>query len=261
LGHPRGHREGAAPTRAHTSRGQAPDGPHAPAGGVLSADDHAELAEQVARIVHELRSPLATAIQAVEFMADRPDEPPDPTILGVARRQLGVGLRRVEQLLLLLRSDSGRDDITTVPRQLRELVLGVTGEHVGSEGGTVIHVDVDPSLWVEVDPDAFVHVLENLLHNATRYAPPRTPVSVTSERRGARTLLRVTDQGPGIDPAIFDRVFEPFTRGIGGGAGLGLTIVRHFVEAHGGQVWVEIDPHAEGTSLVVAMPAIEPPAG
>jgi signal transduction histidine kinase len=270
LGHRRGDHEGTTPTRAHTGGKQAPTDRTAPARGVhpggdraegvLSGGDHAELAEQVARIVHELRSPLATAIQAVGFIAERPEEPPDPTILRVARRQLGVGLRRVEQLLLLLRSDSGRVDLTPEPRRLRELVLGVTREHLGPESGTAVQVDVDPSLWVEVDPDAFVHVLENLVHNATRYAPPDTAVTITSERRGPQTLLRVADRGPGIDPAIFDRVFEPFTRGIGGGAGLGLTIVRHFVEAHGGQVWVEIDPNAEGASLVVTLPAFEPPA-
>jgi signal transduction histidine kinase len=260
LGHARGDHERATPTRARGDAAEVVRGPAAPAGGVLSGGDQAELAEQVARIVHELRSPLATAIQAVAFIGERPEEPPDPTILGVARRQLGVGLRRVEQLLLLLRSDSGRVDITPVPRQLRQLVLEVTDGYLGSEGRAAVHVDVEPSLWVEVDPDAFVHVVENLVHNAMRYAPPKTPVSVTSERRGGRALLRVSDRGPGIDPAIFDRVFEPFTRGIGGGAGLGLTIVRHFVEAHGGEVWVEIDPQAEGTSLVVALPAIEPPA-
>jgi signal transduction histidine kinase len=82
---------------------------------------------------------------------------------------------------------------------------------------------------------------------------------VSAEARDARVLLRVSDEGPGIDPEVFDQVFEPFARGSGGGAGLGLTIVRHLVEAHGGEVWIEIDPNARGTSLVVALPSAETP--
>jgi signal transduction histidine kinase len=227
--------------------------------GLLAGTEGAGLAERVARIVHELRGPLASAAQAVAFIDSRRDEPPDPTILGVARRQLDVGLRRVEQLLVLLRGDVGRTHVAPVLRQLRELVLEVTEEHLAGDLEQ-LQIDIDPSLWVDVDPGAFVHVLENLVRNATRYAPEGTSVSVAAEVRGERVLLRVSDEGPGIDPNVFDQVFEPFARGAGGGAGLGLTIVRHLVEAHGGEVWIEIDPSARGTCLVVALPPAEPPA-
>jgi signal transduction histidine kinase len=244
-------------THADERTGAGPEkGPPAP--GVLVGAEGVELVEQVARIVHELRSPLAGAAQAVAFIDSRRDEPPDPTLLGVARRQLDVGLRRVEQLLMLLRGDAGRTHIAPVPRQLRTLVREVAEEHLTLDRD-LLQIDVDPRLWVHVDPAAFVHVLENLVRNATRYAPEGTPVSVSAEARDARVLLRVSDEGPGIDPEVFDQVFEPFARGSGGGAGLGLTIVRHLVEAHGGEVWIEIDPNARGTSLVVALPSAETP--
>ena len=240
-----------------TGNGSSSESPAVRPSGLLSGDDTA-LAEQMARIVHELRSPLANAAQAVEYLELTADQPPDPTVLQVARRQLDSGLRRVEQLLLLLRDEAGRGRLEPSHHRLRDLVVVVTDDHDLAEAAPRLHVDIDPELWVAVDPNAFTHILENLIHNATRHSPKDTAVRVLAEARGAEVLLRVIDGGPGIDPALLDHAFEPFTRGAGGGAGLGLTIVRHLVEAHDGRVWIEIDPEATGTCLVVALPTVEP---
>jgi signal transduction histidine kinase len=228
--------------------------------GLLSGDD-TTLAEQVARIVHELRSPLASAAQAVDHLERTGDQPPDPTVLGVARRQLDAGLRRVEQLLMLLRDDAGRGEIAPEPHRLRDLVLQVTEERHLTVPQPRLRVDVASSLWVTVDANAFVHVLENLVGNAVRHAPEDTAVTVVAQAADGEVLLRVIDEGPGIDPDIVDRAFEPFTRGAEGGAGLGLTIVRHVVAAHGGRVWVEVDPDSVGTHVVVALPDVDAPGG
>jgi signal transduction histidine kinase len=215
--------------------------------------DTADLAEQMALVVHELRSPLAAIAQVVDLLERTADQPPDPSLLNVARRQAEAGLRRVQQLLVLLRADAGRDTMVPVPQDLRSLVLELTEQQRMTDTHDLI-LEIDPHLRVEVDREAFAHVLENLLANASRHAPPGSAIVVAAQPRGDEVLVRVVDQGPGIDEDLHEEVFEPFTRGAEGGAGLGLTIVRHMVEAHGGRVWVGLDPELTGTSLVVALP-------
>jgi len=85
-------------------------------------------------------------------------------------------------------------------------------------------------------------VLINLLENATKYTPAGSPIEISARKRGAEVEIEVADRGPGVDPRDAERVFEKFYRareGEGGGVGLGLTICRGIVAAHGGRIWVE----------------------
>jgi signal transduction histidine kinase len=117
-----------------------------------------------------------------------------------------------------------------------------------------VEVEVDPDLEVVVDRAAFEHVVDNLVSNAVRHAPAGSSVQVRAEPRGSEVWMEVADEGPGIAPELRDEVFEPFVRGQQGGAGLGLTIVRSFVEAHGGRVWIE-EGRPRGTRVLVALPS------
>lgn len=209
--------------------------------------------EQVARIVHELRSPLAATLQAIDLLAHTPDLPPDPTLLGIARRQLTSGLRRVEQLLVLLRGEGDHGPAAPEPHQLHRLVTEAVASRPDPEEGTTLEVEVDPELVVAVDRFAFEQILDNLLTNALRHAPAGSVVRIGSEPHPDEVWLDVTDHGPGIDPAVIATVFEPFVRGTGGGAGLGLAIVRQLVESQRGRVWIE-ESRTRGTRVVVALP-------
>jgi two-component system sensor histidine kinase KdpD len=84
-------------------------------------------------------------------------------------------------------------------------------------------------------------VITNLLENALRYAPPAQPVRVTIRNVDGSARVVVADGGPGIPPEDLERVFEKFRRGDarGRGVGLGLTICRAMVEAHGGRIWAQ----------------------
>jgi len=118
-------------------------------------------------------------------------------------------------------------------------------------------VDIQPGAEVVMaDPDRIDLALTNLVANAVRHGPPGRPVVVRAMRAGAGVRIEVHDEGPGIALEHQPRLFEKFYRVPGsapGGAGLGLSIVRDVVEAHGGKVGVKSAPGA-GTLFWVELP-------
>jgi two-component system, OmpR family, sensor histidine kinase KdpD len=95
-----------------------------------------------------------------------------------------------------------------------------------------------------VDTTLICRVLTNLVQNAIRYSPKGSPVTICATRAGPGTVeVSVTDQGPGVSPGRRDEIFTLFARRADdAGAGLGLTIAKTFVEAHGQHIWVEDAP-------------------
>lgn len=119
---------------------------------------------------------------------------------------------------------------------------------------------IDPSLagvWLEADPHRLSQVLGNLVDNAARHAGNEGHVVLTAAAVPGGIRIEVADDGPGIDPADLPRIFEPFYRGQEAarsrGAGLGLSIVRALVEAHGGRVGVA-SASGKGTRLWFVLP-------
>ncbi len=112
------------------------------------------------------------------------------------------------------------------------------------------------------DPDRIAQVLDNLLDNAIRYSPPGETVTVTITREADQVACRVSDAGPGIPPEHLPLIFERFYRvspGRGredGGSGLGLSIVRSLVLAHGGRISAS-SHEGEGTTVAFWLPAAE----
>jgi two-component system, OmpR family, sensor histidine kinase KdpD len=110
---------------------------------------------------------------------------------------------------------------------------------------------------IPADPVQLDQVLTNLLENAARHSPVGGTVQVSVGRDDGAVQLRVVDQGPGIDPADREKVFEPFYRGREDperpGSGLGLAIARAIVTAHGGQIWIE-GGAAGGAAVVLELP-------
>jgi len=104
-------------------------------------------------------------------------------------------------------------------------------------------------------------VFSNLIENAVKFSPAGTPVHVSASAAGERVTVRVSDEGRGIPPTARPHVFEPFFRIRGGqaGSGLGLTIVKGFVEANGGRIRLDSRPGA-GTSFAVSFPLVPQPA-
>lgn len=220
----------------------------------------------VASVSHELRAPLAS----VRLLADNLEQ---ERVTEAERRQatlrlIGRECRRlgtlVDNVLDLSRIERGRRRIEREPADVLALVREAVGwAGVGAEDRRV-EVRFEPGSipegWVAtVDGAALQQVLTNLLDNAVKHAPRGTVVSVGLEVEPAAFRLTVTDAGPGVPEAERKRVFEAFHR-LGNemrreqpGVGIGLAIVKHLVEAHGGRVWVEaVEP--TGARFVVRLP-------
>jgi two-component system, OmpR family, sensor histidine kinase KdpD len=96
---------------------------------------------------------------------------------------------------------------------------------------------------IPLDPLLIERVFANLLDNAIKYTPQGTPLDLSAKIKGEALLVEVADRGPGISPGDEERIFEKFVRtSEGGGIGLGLTISRAIIEAHGGRIWAENRP-------------------
>jgi len=220
----------------------------------------------VANVSHELRTPLTAIKGYTEALADATPEQSRAFLDVIARHTLRME-RLVRDLLRLARIEAGHDTVDRVPCAIDRVVTAVETDLAGLLAAKRVTVeraiDADAAI-VDADPAKLQDVLRNLIENAVNYSPDGGRVSVSSTRSGARLLLRVADEGPGIPPADLDRVFERFYRvdkartregHEPGGTGLGLSIVRHLIGLHGGTVQVaNRAPH--GAVFTVDLPAL-----
>jgi signal transduction histidine kinase len=218
----------------------------------------------LADLAHELRTPLATLEGYVEGLADGVVAP-DQDAWTVLQSEL-VRLRRlVEDLETLSRAEERQLDLRPGPVDPGGLVTRAVraAEPAYKAKGVALQASIDPLLpLVSVDPDRLGEVLGNLLGNALRHTPPGGRVQVSAHEDGDQVELSVTDSGEGIPPELLERVFERFFRvdaartRDGGGSGLGLTISRAIVEAHGGRLWADSAGYGRGARFVVRLPTI-----
>jgi signal transduction histidine kinase len=219
----------------------------------------------VSDTAHELRSPIASIRAQLEVALDHPDgQDWESTARDVHADVLRLA-RLAEDLLLLARLD----ERAGTPRRgaaldLAELSTSVVARYAGARVPVVCPECTDPCL-VSGDWDALDRLLVNLIDNAVRYA--KSGVTVTVGRDEARAVLAVADDGPGIPDADLERAFDRFARlddarsrdgDEGGGAGLGLAIVRATAQAYGGTAHLEsATPAASppGLRAVVRLPS------
>ncbi|MBU0702240.1 MAG: HAMP domain-containing protein, partial [Chloroflexi bacterium] len=216
---------------------------------------------QTADVAHELRTPLTVIQGALEAMLDGV-YPTDRENLQAALTQTHTLSRLVEDLRLLALADAGQLRLYTVPLDLRTLLREITDAHqIQSQSqGVALSLEMPPTLpLVQADRDRLVQVLGNLLSNALRYVPRGGEITVRATEQRQEVIVAVADDGPGIPPDDLPHLFERFWRGdrtrrrATGGSGLGLTIARSLVEAHGGRIWVE-SVEGEGSTFAFALP-------
>ena len=215
--------------------------------------------ELLANVSHELRSPLARIQVALELAREAG---------GAARplAEIAADAAELDHLVddclaasrLELRPDSVRPVRVTVAELIAEarrraLGAGLDPARLALE----VEKDLPDAL---ADPELCGHALQNLLDNAKKHTPEGTPLALGARREGDRLRLHVGDRGPGLPAEELPRLFEPFyrpdasrSRAQGGGAGLGLSLVRRIAELHGGEPSVQSTP-GEGSTFSFTVP-------
>jgi PAS domain S-box-containing protein len=224
--------------------------------------------EFLAMLGHELRNPLGTLTNAMALLDDSLRAEGDRHVLAVVRRQTEQLTRLVDDLLDMSRLTSGKIRLQPEPvdlhavgrRCLEALAHGgrSADHHVALEGGPAC---------CEGDPARLEQIVGNLLDNALKYTPRGGRVVVWTGQAGDAAVLRVRDTGKGIDPGLLPRVFDFFVQEpqaldrARGGLGLGLGVVKHLVELHGGSVSAHSAGVDQGSEFTVRFKAVAPPSG
>ncbi len=218
---------------------------------------------QTADVAHELRTPLTVIQGALEAMLDGV-YPTDRENLQAALAQTHTLSRLVEDLRLLALADAGQLRLHTSPLDLGPFLREMIETHRvrAQERGVGLALEMPSSLpLVGADRDRLAQVMGNLLNNALRYVPEEGHVTVHAETQGREVIVAVADDGPGVPTEDMPHLFERFWRGdrarrrATGGSGLGLTIARSLVEAHGGRLWAE-SVEGEGSTFAFALPVL-----
>jgi two-component system, OmpR family, sensor histidine kinase BaeS len=212
----------------------------------------------MADIAHELRTPLAVVQARLEGVLDGV-YPADTEQLQGLLENTRVVARLVEDLRTLASAEGGSLALTKEPTDVVSLANDVVSSlsDAADAAGVALRVEIDGADRVDlisIDPVRIRQVLMNLVSNALRYTPRGGTVILNLAPVAPGIEMRVTDTGAGIAAVDLPRIFERFYKGAtSAGSGLGLTIARSFVEAHGGTIRAESRPGA-GTSIILTLP-------
>jgi len=216
----------------------------------------------IADAAHELRTPIAAirinveALQAQHRLTEHQGE-----LLSGVLRSIDRATRLVGQLLRLMRSSADMDVGPNEKLALDELLqdrLATLSGLAQARGVELELVTTERDLRVLGAREGLTSMVDNLVENATKYSPPAGVVTVRLAREADQAVLTVSDQGPGIDAALRERVFDRFFRTpdqLQTGSGLGLAIVKSVVEKHGGQIALGVaEGGGSGLQVTVRLP-------
>ena len=218
----------------------------------------------LASISHDLRTPLAAMAGAASTLATRGAALDEPTRAGLARSIEGKARdmsELVSKVLDLMRLDSGELTLRRDWESVEDLVSAALEHSDAQLNGHPVELSIPPELpLVFVDATLVVQVLANLLDNAAKYTPAGTSIAIGAAAEDGLVRVNVDDNGPGLPPGDPERLFDKFQRGSDEGTivgvGLGLSICRAIVVAHGGTIGAQSRP-AGGARLTFTLPTTE----
>nr|MBA3776367.1 response regulator [Betaproteobacteria bacterium] len=240
----------------------------------VHAHEVTEAAEQAARLkeqflpmlAHELRNPLAPIRNAVGILRRvQTAEPLIPWIYDVITRQVEHMARLLDDLLDVSRVTTGKIVLQRQPIALTEFVEQAieTSRPLIDGRRQRLQVSIPPQpICVDGDAMRLAQVISNLLNNAAKYTQEGGDIALSAEQCGDVVVLRVSDNGSGIAPAMLPRIFDLFAQSnrtlarAEGGLGIGLTVVHSMVEMHGGTVEARSAGLDQGSEFVVTLPVV-----
>ena len=224
----------------------------------------------VANVSHELKTPLALIRLFAETLELGRVPSPDKARLyhGIINKESRRLTQLINNILDFSRIEAGRKEYRFVRGDVGAVVREVVEAYRFpiEQQGFSLELEVAEELpELSLDPEALSQALINLVNNAIKYSTERKHISIAARRAGDRVLVSVSDSGIGIPKAEQKKIFEKFYRAESSlihttkGSGLGLALVRHIVEAHGGEVEVASTP-GEGSTFTITLP-VKPAQG
>ena len=213
----------------------------------------------VSNVSHELRTPLTSVRSYVDALAEGAIDDPEmaQNFLGVVQDETQRMIRMINDLLALSRLDQGTMDVRLEVVNLNSLFNFVLNRFdmiiesdakntdTPNKNYNIQREFTNEDVWVEVDPDKFTQVLDNIMNNAVKYSPDGGTITARLIKTKTRAILSISDQGLGIPRKDLDSIFNRFFRvdksrsRAQGGTGLGLAISKEVVERFNGRIWVD----------------------
>lgn len=219
----------------------------------------------IATVSHELKTPLTSIQLAIYLLLDEKVgvlTPKQTGLLVAARNNSDRLFEMIEELLDLARFEGGAALIDKKPVSSRQLIEGVAEreKELVTSRGLELKVEAEPNLpRVEVSRPRINQVFENFISNAVKYSPSGSVITLTAKREDAKNVrFAVKDEGDGVPKELCRRIFDKFFRASESGdegAGLGLSIAREIVLAHGGNIGVESEK-GKGSEFFFTLPAL-----
>ena len=212
--------------------------------------------EFVAIVTHDLRTPLSVIRGYLDLIGEKNGNSKIP--IGEAVAQVGLLDQLVDRILTGVRSAESQVPTRRVRFDLRLAVATTLRDLAPIARRHQLKVPrAGAPVWVRGDRRRVGEVLSGLVHNATKYAPEKTRITVRIEAKADRAIVRVSDEGQGVPPHERPRMFEPYARGDHNeipGTGIGLFASRRVIEAQGGDIWYEEGPNG-GATFAFSVPS------
>jgi two-component system, OmpR family, phosphate regulon sensor histidine kinase PhoR len=215
----------------------------------------------VSLISHDLKTPIAK-IQAIcdRLLSEGQATPEVAEGLGNVRKESSELHRYIQSILQISRMESSQSQVRKEATDLNEVVEKVVSQlqPLASDKRQALHMDLEPMFSIEVDGVLIQEVVMNLIENAIKYTPNDGAIEVETKEVEDRVVFAVKDNGPGVPDEDREHLFEKFYRGQAHqsatkGTGLGLFLVKYFIELHGGEVFLESDV-GKGTKVGFTLP-------
>lgn len=228
----------------------------------------------VSNVSHELRTPLTSMRSYIEALNDGAWKDPEvaPQFLKVTQDETDRMIRMINDLLSLSRMDSGRLQLELELVNLNELFNYILNRFdmmldkdnndtrdTKTKNYTIKRDFTKRDLWVEIDTDKFIQVVDNIMNNAIKYSPDGGVITCRLLETHNHVILSITDQGLGIPKKDLSHVFDRFFRvdkarsRAQGGTGLGLAISKEVIALHHGKIWVD-SIEGKGSTFYISLP-------
>lgn len=222
--------------------------------------------EFLAMLAHELRSPLSAVMTAADVLKHIQVDERALRQLEAIKRQSQHLARLVEDLMDVSRISQGKIELHRQPVELLPIAreaADVVHPFIEARGQELICSFPSEHLLIDGDPTRLQQIIANLLTNAAKYSEPGSRVWLALEREPEQAVVRVRDEGIGIDPVVLPTLFDlfvqvdPSERQSHGGLGIGLHLVKRLVDIHGGTITTHSEGLRQGTEFLVRLPLLQ----